>query len=74
MIIVTDGEIEMRAEQMHRDYRAAFKALHVGRNRPGHVGAPKNCIPEHDHGWAKCHKRNYFRRRAKRQIEKGRAS
>lgn len=53
------------AQQMHSDYRAAFKTLHVGRNRLGHIGAPKNCIHEHDHGWTNCHRQDYFIRRAR---------
>lgn len=69
----TLSEVEDLAEQLHRDFRAAFKALHTGRNKPGHIGVPKNCINEHDHGWSKCHRKNYFRHRAQRQIETKRA-
>lgn len=56
--------VEQIAMQLHAEYRAAFKALHTGRNKPGHIGTPKNCIDEHDHGWANCHKKKYFLRRA----------
>lgn len=61
--------VEQLAAHLHREFRAAFKALHTGRNRPGHLGVPKNCIQEHDHGWSKCHRKKYFLRRAKHLIQ-----
>lgn len=54
------------AEALHKEYRAAVKALHTGRLRPGHVGTSRNCIEEHDHGWSNCHRKQYFIRRALR--------
>jgi hypothetical protein len=60
--------VEQLAMDIHRHYRAAFKALHTGRNVPGQVGLPHNCIHEHDHGWTTCHNKKYFRQRAAREL------
>lgn len=61
---------ELIAQELHRNYRAAFKALHTGRNKPGSIGAPKNCTSEHDHGWDTCGKKDYFRGRAELLIKR----
>ena len=59
---VTDGVIEKRAEQMHADYRAAYKALSGHKPRRAISGYMQNGA--HDHGWVNCHCKDYFRRRA----------
>ncbi len=61
---------ELLARELHRQYRAAFKALHTGRNKSGSIGAPKNCIAEHDHGWDACGKQTYFLRRANLMVKR----
>lgn len=53
--------VEYLAEQLHREYRAAFKALHKGERS------------RHDHGWEHCHRKNYFLRRADRWLATERA-
>ena len=54
--------VEMLAEELHKQYRAAFKALH----RPSGT----RYLNEHDHGWLACHKRTYFLRRAALLIKR----
>lgn len=53
--------IEQLAEELHKFYRAAFKALH-GTTRP--IGQFQCDAPGHDHGWSHCNKKKYFLRRA----------
>lgn len=48
--------IEELAEHLHKLYRAANKALYPGGYTDG---------GNHDHGWKKCHRKDYFIRRAK---------
>lgn len=60
---------EELAELMHQTYRVAFKALHIGRLRSGSIGAKRNCINEHDHGFDSCHKKKYFLRRARMLLK-----
>jgi hypothetical protein len=67
---------EYLAEQLHREYRAAFKALHSGRGSFMGVGRVVSkqgtgCRSQHDHGWEHCHRKDYFLRRAKRILTKG---
>lgn len=50
--------IEQLAEELHKFYRAAFKALHHGASDMPCSGSG------HDHGWDHCNKKAYFRRRA----------
>jgi len=53
---------EQLAQQLHREYRAAEKALRctdVAGERP---------YLQHDHGWEGCHKKQYFRQRASRLM------
>ena len=57
MIYWTDATIELVAENLHKLYRAANKALF---SSEGYTNGGK-----HDHGWAKCHKKAYFIKRAK---------
>lgn len=62
--------VESLAEQLHREYRAAFKALHSGRGSFMGVGRVVSkgtgCHSQHDHGWEHCHRKDYFRHRAER--------
>jgi hypothetical protein len=53
--------IEMLAQQLHREYRAAEKACRLPvPHLPSHDGVTLF----HDHGWKGCHKKDYFRKRA----------
>jgi hypothetical protein len=52
-------KVEMLAHELHKDYRAAFKAMHSG----GLVHT--STAQGHDHGWMHCNRKNYFRKRAK---------
>ena len=54
-----DAVVEMFAQQLHREYRAAEKALRLDGGAT-HDGV---CL-FHDHGWAGCRKQAYFRKRA----------
>lgn len=51
------------AEILHKEYRAAFKALYTKdlqeRNMIG-------CPSSHDHGYVMCNKKKYFEKRAER--------
>jgi hypothetical protein len=63
----TPIEVEFLAAKLHRDFRAASKALlahHIG-------GAYHDSSPatQHDHGWESCHRKKYFRQRAARQLK-----
>lgn len=61
--------IEQLAEELHKFYRAAFKAL-----RPRVIRIPDEgylAISSHDHGWDHCNKKDYFRRRAEMLREAG---
>lgn len=64
---------EALAEQLHKEYRAAFKALHSGRGSFMGVGRVVSkgtgCHSQHDHGWEHCHRKDYFLRRARRWME-----
>ncbi|VVB51710.1 Uncharacterised protein [uncultured archaeon] len=60
---ITGAQIEHVAQQMHKDYRAAFKALHRG----GLVHT--STAQSHDHGWSNCHRKQYFLRRARKRLE-----
>lgn len=57
--LINPRDPEALAAELHKEYRAANKALFPGGATSG--GA-------HDHGWKKCHKQKYFRRRAQRLI------
>lgn len=66
----TQQEIDALAQQMHRDFRAALKAM---TKYPGFVAADcQHCnapeIISHDHGWSGCHGKDYFLQRAKRVL------
>lgn len=64
--------IEFRAAQLHRDFRAASKAL-----LPRFIeGAYHDSRPAfaHDHGWEACHRKKYFRQRAVRQLRENSCS
>lgn len=47
--------VEAIAQQLHKEYRAAHKALSESKHR-------------HDHGWTFCHNKNYFLKRAERML------
>lgn len=51
------------AEELHKTYRAAFKALHQGGTR---FVDGTGCSAEHDHGFSSCGRKPYFLRRAVR--------
>src|SRR5271157_2400731 len=53
--------VEQLAKDMHRHYRAAFKALH----EPASI---VSCGGNHDHGWEHCHGKRYFRQRAVKEL------
>jgi hypothetical protein len=57
--------VELLAAELHRQYRAAEKAM----NRAKTIYRAGKRIPNpnlllHDHGWLSCGKRRYFQRRA----------
>ena len=61
---------EKLAEELHKLYRAAFKALHSGKGSFMGVGkvqskAGSGCHNGHDHGWSHCNKKKYFLNRAR---------
>lgn len=62
---VRKDAVEELAKVLHAEYRASFNSLHTEQSsRAGTRWAySKN---EHNHGWAGCHKKDYFRRRADR--------
>jgi len=67
--------VKQLAAQLHREYRAAFKALHSGCGSFMGVGRVRSkngtgCHNEHDHGWTKCHRQKYFLRRAAMLIKR----
>lgn len=65
---ITDKQILFLAKELHSTYRAAFKALHKDANRFA-CHECSGCVNEHDHGWAGCHRQNYFIQRAKHVIK-----
>jgi hypothetical protein len=67
-LTITYNEVEDLAEKLHREFRAAFKALHKMAGN-GTYNECAGCVDEHDHGWSKCHRKGYFRNRAKRMLE-----
>lgn len=50
------------AIQLHKDFRATFKAMHRG----GLIHT--STAQGHDHGWAGCNRKDYFLQRAKRVL------
>lgn len=73
LLLTTVGEVEALAERLHKEFRAAFKALHSGSGTFMGVGRVQakhgtGCLCQHDHGWSKCHRKDYFRRRAERWL------
>ena len=50
--------LEVLAEELHKFYRAAFKALHS-------ASCFIKCSGAHDHGWSHCNKKKYFLNRAR---------
>ena len=66
---------ELIAAQLHREYRAAFIAMHSGYSTFMGVGRQKaktgtGCRNEHDHGWSNCPKKKYFLQRANMHIKR----
>lgn len=57
--------IEQLAEELHKFYRAAFKALSVHGEYPDMTESCKG----HDHGWSHCNKQKYFQNRARILME-----
>jgi hypothetical protein len=56
------------AAELHRNYRAAEKALN-GPDKTDRDPSLKDGVTlRHDHGWESCHKQKYFRRRAQTLI------
>lgn len=53
------------AKELHREYRAAEKALTAPEPQPGHVLKLR-----HDHGWDGCHRQSYFIKRAELVIKR----
>ena len=52
---------EQLAEELHKFYRAAFKAM----TKMGLASRTSLAQPmSHDHGWSHCNKKKYFLRRA----------
>jgi hypothetical protein len=57
--------VEMLAAELHRQYRAAEKAMNRAKTIwRGGVQIPNPNRLLHDHGWSSCGKRDYFRKRA----------
>ena len=56
--------VELLASQLHREYRAANKAMSAN-----HRAQPPTQLL-HDHGWTKCHRQKYFLRRAAMLIKR----
>ncbi len=63
--------IEMLATELHRQYRAAEKAMNRAKKlwRGGKQISNPNLLL-HDHGWASCGQRKYFHRRAELIIKR----
>jgi hypothetical protein len=57
--------VEQLAMDMHRHYRATFKALHRIKRQ---IGQFQCDAPNHDHGWQECSNKKYFRQRAVREL------
>ena len=56
------------AAELHRNYRAAEKALN-GPDKTDRDPSLKDGVTlRHDHGWESCHKQKYFQRRAQTLI------
>ena len=53
--------VEALAKQLHRDFRAASKALSLNWSMTN----------VHDHGWKGCHQQTYFLKRARRLLKEG---
>ncbi len=62
---VEHSVVNCLAAALHRNYRAAEKALN------GRAGAIEGKVVKlrHDHGWAGCHRQKYFLKRAERTLE-----
>lgn len=56
--------IEILAQELHRNYRAAEKSLRT----TDVVG--ERAYMQHDHGWEGCHRQKYFRKRAALLIKR----
>jgi len=58
--------VERLAVELHRQYRAAEKALNTADNAL--YGHTTPVTLRHDHGWAGCHRQKYFLKRAAQVI------
>jgi hypothetical protein len=58
--------VEKIAINLHRRYRAMYKALHESALTESVWG--NRCSGAHDHGWNHCTNKEYFRRRAARTL------
>lgn len=62
------------AAELHRNYRAAEKALN-GPDKTDRIPCLKDGVTlRHDHGWGSCHKQKYFQRRAQTLITRATCS
>ena len=62
--------VERLAVELHRQYRAAEKALN-GPDRTDTVPALKDGVMlRHDHSWEGCHKQKYFLQRARTVVRR----
>jgi len=64
--------VELLAEELHRNYRAAEKALNKEAKTVWRAGVQVTNTNRllHDHGWASCGKQAYFRKRAAELIRR----
>jgi hypothetical protein len=64
--------IELLAEELHRQYRAAEKALNKQTHSLYRAGVllPNENRLLHDHGWTACGKQEYFRKRAALMVKR----
>lgn len=70
-LVAHEDQIEILASQLHREHRAAEKAMNRVKSiyRAG-VKIPNPNRLLHDHGWSSCGKREYFRNRARLVISR----
>lgn len=71
--------VEALAEELHKTYRAAFKAFHnetvqdhmksIDHLTGALYGGSHACTKDHDHGWSHCNKKKYFRSRAQKLLQ-----
>lgn len=62
------------AAELHRNYRAAEKALNGPDKTDRNPSLKDGVTLRHDHGWESCHKQKYFQRRAQTLITRATCS